>query len=226
MISILIPIYNGIEFIEESVGSVLNQTFTEWEIIIGVNGHPEDSPVYQKAKEYEKRDSKIRVIDFYTTKGKSNTLNEMVNYCKYDYVALLDVDDYWLPEKLKIQSKYLGVYDVIGTRCVYFGDIVGVVPAIPLGDISRVDFFSVNPIINSSSVIRKTLCEWKNKFDVEDYDLWLRLRRQGKKFYNCPEIMVKHRIHKTSAFNAQGNHLKVGDLLELHRKNWNTNSNM
>jgi teichuronic acid biosynthesis glycosyltransferase TuaG len=219
MISILIPIYNGIEFIEESVGSVLNQTFTEWEIIIGVNGHPQDSLVYQKAKEYEKRDNKIRVIDFYTTKGKSNTLNEMLNYCKYDYVALLDVDDYWIPEKLAIQSKYLGVYDVIGTKCVYFGDMVGVVPAIPTGDISLVDFFRGNPMINSSSVIRKTLCEWKNIFELEDYDLWLRLRKQGKKFYNCPEIMVKHRIHKTSFFNAQGNHLKVDDLLNLHRNN-------
>ena len=224
MISVLIPIYNGIEFIEESVSSVLNQTFTEWEIIIGVNGHPQDSHVYQKAKEYEKRASsdKIRVIDFYTAKGKSETLNEMLNYCKYDYVALLDVDDYWIPEKLAIQSKYLGVYDVIGTRCVYFGDIVGVVPAIPTGDITLVDFFSVNPIINSSSIIRKTLCKWKSKFDgVEDYDLWLTLRKQVKRFYNCQEIMVKHRIHEASAFNAQGNHLKVGDLLELHRRNWN-----
>ena len=224
MISILIPIYNGIEFIEESVSSVLNQTFTDWEIIIGVNGHPENSPVYQKAKEYEKRASsdKIRVIDFYTIKGKSNSLNEMLNYCKYDYVALLDVDDYWIPEKLKIQSTYLGVYDVIGTRCVYFGDMIGVVPAIPLGDISDLIFFRVNPIINSSSVIRKTLCNWKSEFDgVEDYDLWLTLRKQCKKFYNCSEIMVKHRIHNTSAFNAQGNHLKVHDLLESHIRNWN-----
>ena len=39
MISILIPIYNGIEFIDESVSSVLNQVYKDWEIIIGVNGH-------------------------------------------------------------------------------------------------------------------------------------------------------------------------------------------
>jgi len=45
MISILMPIYNGIEFIEESVSSILNQTYDQWELIIGVNGHPENSPV-------------------------------------------------------------------------------------------------------------------------------------------------------------------------------------
>lgn len=217
MISILVPIYNGIEFIEESIGSILHQTFTDWEVIIGVNGHPENSTVYQIAKEYEKKSNKIRVFDFHTIKGKSNTLNEMLKYCNYDYVALLDVDDAWLPEKLMIQSKYMGEYDVIGTQCVYFGDKDNS-PFIPLGDISDYDFFSVNPVINSSSVIRKSLCFWDGKFDgVEDYNLWLTLRTQNKKFYNCPEVLVKHRIHTSSSFNAQGNNLKVEGLLNLHR---------
>ena len=50
MISILMPIYNGIEFIDESVSSIMQQTYTEWELIIGVNGHPPNSEVFQKAK--------------------------------------------------------------------------------------------------------------------------------------------------------------------------------
>jgi glycosyltransferase involved in cell wall biosynthesis len=55
MISILIPIYNGIEFIDDSVSSVLSQTYDNWELLLGVNGHPENSDVFQKAKEYEKK---------------------------------------------------------------------------------------------------------------------------------------------------------------------------
>ena len=47
MISILIPIYNGIEYIDESVSSVLKQTYNEWELLIGINGHPPNSDVYQ-----------------------------------------------------------------------------------------------------------------------------------------------------------------------------------
>ena len=50
MISILIPIYNGVEFIEESVSSVLNQTYDQWELLIGINGHSQDSEVYKIAK--------------------------------------------------------------------------------------------------------------------------------------------------------------------------------
>ena len=56
------------------------------------------------------------------------------------------------------------------------------------------------------------------KFDgVEDYDLWLRLWKQDKKFYNVPEIKVLHRIHQESAFNAQGNNLKVKSLKNKYK---------
>jgi glycosyltransferase involved in cell wall biosynthesis len=217
MISILIPIYNGIEYIDESVSSVLKQTYNEWELLIGINGHPPNSEVYQKAKEYEAKSDKIRVIDFYPTRGKSNTLNEMIKLCNYDYIALLDVDDIWHEQKLEIQAKFLNNYDVIGSNCVWFGDRNGVVPPIPNGDISDFDFSSVNPVINSSSVTRKELCYWNSNWDgVEDYDMWLRLRNQNKKFFNLQEILVKHRIHNDSAFNAKGNGDKVPDLLRSH----------
>ena len=217
MISILIPIYNGIEFIDESVMSVINQTYTKWELLIGVNGHPESSSVFLAAKKYQDKSHKIRVFDFFNIKGKSNTLNQMIKHCNYNYVAILDVDDIWLPEKLTIQSKFLNIYDVIGTKCIYFGD-KNFVLDIPTNDISNFDFTKTNPIINSSSVIRKELCFWNNKWDsVEDYELWLRLRKMGKKFYNCEEVLVKHRIHNTSAFNSKGNENLAQDLLNSYK---------
>jgi glycosyltransferase involved in cell wall biosynthesis len=215
MISILIPIYNGVEFIEESVSSVLNQTFDKWELLIGVNGHLQDSEVYKVAKEYEKKSDKVRVFDFYNIRGKSNTLNYMISFCNYNYVAILDVDDIWHPQKLEAQSHQLEKYDVIGSNCVWFGDRPGIVPQIPTGDISDYDFSLVNPIINSSSIIRKEFCYW-NENGIEDYDLWLRLRKQNKKFFNFKEILVKHRIHNASAFNSKGNDNKVDGLLKSY----------
>ena len=215
MISILIPIYNGIEFIEESVSSVLRQNYDNWELLIGINGHPQNSDTYLIAKKYEKKNAKIRVFDFHQIKGKSNTLNEMIKHCKYDYVALLDVDDIWHDEKLTVQAQLLSHFDVIGSKCVWFGDRVGVIPDIPVEDISNFNFASVNPIINSSSIIRKELCHW-NENGIEDYDLWLRLRKQNKRFYNCKAVLVRHRIHNTSAFNSKGNDDLVPNLLKLH----------
>jgi glycosyltransferase involved in cell wall biosynthesis len=215
MISILMPIYNGIEFINDSVSSVLNQTVGDWELIIGINGHPPLSNVYLVAKQYELQNSKIRVLDLTDIKGKSNALNVMIQYCNYSYVALLDVDDIWQPKKLEMQQYYLNVYDVIGTKCVYFGDMENIVPRIPEGDLSNFDFMAFNPVINSSAIIRKELCRWVEN-GIEDYDMWLRLSKKGHKFYNLTDVLVKHRIHKQSAFNAQGNHLKVDGLKKSH----------
>tara|TARA_B100000927_G_scaffold286380_2_gene277793 strand:+ start:2356 stop:3021 length:666 start_codon:yes stop_codon:yes gene_type:complete len=214
MISILIPVYNGIEYINESVTSVLDQSYENWELIIGVNGHEANSSVYQIAKDYEDLDERIKVYDMHTIKGKSNALNEMVKYSNYNYVAILDVDDVWHEEKLEKQVAYLNDYDVVGTQCVYFGDVEEIKPEIPIGDISTIDFAEVNPVINSSSIIRKDLCYWNGEYDsVEDYDLWLRLRKQNKKFFNIDEVLVKHRIHQQSAFNSS--EVQQGRLMQI-----------
>jgi len=219
MISILIPIYNGIEFINESVQSIINQTYTDWELVIGINGHPQDSYVYKIALDYiSKMPNKIRVLDLYNIKGKSNALNEMVKYCKYNYIALLDVDDIWTDNKLSIQSKYIGKYDVVGSRFIYFGNSHGS-PNIPTGDLTNFNFMLFNPMGNSSTIIKKELCYWDSEWDcgVEDYDMWLRLKKQGKTFYNCSEILMHHRIYSQSAFNARGNSNHVPRLLDKYR---------
>ena len=216
MISILLPIYNGIEFIDECVSSIHYQSFKNWELIIGINGHSENSPIYQKATEFEEKDRRIKVYDLYTIKGKSNALNEMIKYCQYDWISLIDVDDNWLFNKLESQIPYMKIYDIIGTHCQYFGDISGQ-PAIPLGDLKNHNFFTLNPIINSSCLIKKKLAYWNKEWDgVEDYDLWLKLWKQGKQFYNVESIQTLHRIHQESAFNAQGNNLKVDNLLKKY----------
>jgi hypothetical protein len=130
----------------------------------------------------------------------------------------LDVDDIWHSKKLEIQIPFLSKYDVIGTKCVYFGDIkfTGIVPNIPESDFSDFDFTKFNPIINSSCLIRKIYCHWNPKWSgIEDYDLWLSLKYKKCRFYNCSEIAVKHRIHAQSAFNAKGNGLGVSELLNF-----------
>ena len=210
------PIYNGIEFINDSVESILNQTYTKWELIIGINGHNQNSDVYKLAKEYENKSNKIKVYDLYTIKGKSNALNEMLKLCNYNHVAILDVDDIWLPRKIEEQIPYIDNYDVVGTRCIYFGNSSHE-PIIPIGDLYNFNFLKFNPVINSSSIIKKNLCYWDSKEDgVEDYDMWLRLRMDGKRFYNCDKILVKHRIHQSSSYNAKGNHNQVGNLLKKY----------
>jgi teichuronic acid biosynthesis glycosyltransferase TuaG len=225
MISILLPIYNGIEFIEESVSSIINQNFTEWELLIGINGHQPNSEVYKIAKNYETKCvyGKISVFDFFHLNGKSNTLNTLINYCKYDWVALMDVDDIWENNKLQCQINFMNEYDVIGTRAIYFGDFLnGIIPDIPFGDITNHKFNEANPVINSSSLIKKELCFWNNENDgIEDYELWLNLYCRDKKFYNCEEITVKHRLHHNSSFNTKNFDEKINEIRIKYKKEEN-----
>lgn len=216
-ISVLIPLYNGIEFLEESLNSVILQTHKKWEVIIGINGHNEGSDIEKKAKQIVNmynmdNEHDIRVI-YYETKGKPSTLNKMIGDIKYDFVALLDVDDVWYPLKLEKQIPFLSRYDVVGTQCQYFGNMSGS-PSIPLGDITEFDFFSSNPMINSSIVIHKDNAYWNDEF-LDDYDMLFRLKNAGKTFYNLSDISCKHRVYKQSFFNSV-----PGDFAGVLRAKW------
>jgi teichuronic acid biosynthesis glycosyltransferase TuaG len=222
MISILMPLYNGIEFLNESLESVFKQTYKEWEVIIGINGHKPDSNIIditrnivsQLHQKYNYINQSNIIVKYYDTKGKPNTLNEMIKDCKYDHVAILDVDDKWATEKLEKQIVYLKDYDVVGTHCWYFGDRHDC-PYLPTGDISNYNFIQSNPIINSSSIIKKELCYWEDIYGLEDYDMWLRLRHTNKKFYNINQKLCFHRIHKTSCFNNDND-----KYVHLIREKW------
>ena len=214
-VTILMPIYNGIEFIDESVKSIMNQTWKKWELIIGINGHDLMSDVYLKAKKYE--NDQIHVVELHPIKGKSNALNEMLKLAKYDWIALLDVDDTWHKDKLLYQLPFCQAYDVIGTRARYFGEKSGC-PPIPYNDLTNYNFLRGNPIINSSCLVKKELCYWDSNHDgIEDYDMWLRLWQQKCRFYNVKSIEVLHRIHGESAFNAKGNNQMVSALREKYK---------
>lgn len=213
MISILMPIYNGIEFLEESISSIKTQTSIDWELLIGVNGHPENSEVFKIANSYSS--DKIFIREFPELKGKSVTLNKLLTFAKYDTICLLDVDDIWLPEKLAEQIPYMDKYDVIGTGCQYFGES-DAIPRLYLGEISESNFSDINTIINSSSMINRKGRDifWDSSWDgVEDYELWIRLVKNDWTFFNIGISLVKHRIHSDSFFNTRNK-----DLSETLRK--------
>lgn len=222
-IAILMPIYNGYEFFEESFSSIILQSYKNWQLFIGINGHPKCSIIYKKilkiitpfSNEYD-----IILLDFGEPGNKSSTLNKMVDILSEDikYISLLDVDDIWYPNKLEIQIPLLQMnypYQIVGTKCEYFG-LKSNIPNIPNGDFSISHNFKLsNPIINSSVIIHISLANWNEETTngLEDYELWLKLNKIGNiKFYNCSQVLVKHRIHNNSAFNLHNSQF-INELL-------------
>jgi glycosyltransferase involved in cell wall biosynthesis len=207
-VSVLIRLYNGIEFLHESLASVCQQSYDDWDLLIGVNGHgPDGNDVHKKANEIVKQNKyrdQIRVINYPTVKGGAEVMNALVADAKAQWVAFLDVDDMWLETKLLKQIHIRDLYphlDVIGTYCRYFGQMKGS-PQIPVGEITLDDFKTCNPMINSSILMRKELTNFTDRFYLDDYDLWCRLALEGRRFYNLDDVLTLHRIHGASAYNA------------------------
>lgn len=220
MITILIPLYNGIEYLPDALNSIISQTYTDWLVLIGINGHGDKSEdIVNKIKEISiAKDPRIIVIvQPPEINNKSKSLNHLNKMVTTEWVALLDADDIWLPTKLERQIEVINKTDceVIGTHCEYFGERSGS-PSLPLGLIPRGSTLNYNPIINSSVLLKTKYGRWDELLATEgyeDYDLWLKLDVSRVKMYNVPEILVKHRLYKESFFNT-----KTADTALLKQK--------
>jgi glycosyltransferase involved in cell wall biosynthesis len=212
MISILLAVYNGERYIRQSIESVLNQSFMDFELLIGFNGTTDQS----KHIVNRYRDTRIRIFDYGHDKGKAKTLNKLIKEAKYDWCGIQDDDDIWLSNKLKKQISYIDKYDVIGTLIAYINEDNHIIGSpnlsINSSEIEHLSIKGLNQIANSSAIFKKYIVEklngWNEHIDgIEDYDLWLRIMRKGYVFINLPEQLVLHRIHSASNFNTKNNNL-------------------
>src|SRR5699024_9770943 len=99
MISVITPAYNSEVYIQETIQSVLNQTYSDWEMII-VDDRSKDNTV-RLIKEMQDKDSRIRLIELEKNSGSAVARNTAIEHSKGRYIAFLDSDDGWYPEKLE-----------------------------------------------------------------------------------------------------------------------------
>ncbi len=210
LISILLPVANGAEFLFESLSSVLYQTYPHWECLVILNGQGLEGPAEAVASAFT--DSRIRILKCPTTvTNKAAALNAGVAEANpaANWIALLDVDDIWAPHKLAKQIPILSQNpQVVATHARYFGEFHGI-PKLPTGWIDPHTLADVNPIINSSALLRKDVAHWdyhpQYPDSLEDYYMWMKLAADPRGgMYVIPEVLVNHRIHRESAFNSRG----------------------
>ena len=208
-VTVLVPLYNGIEYLEECLQSVKDQIYTNWTCVVGVNGHGDtNSDVFLSAQKIIQglQDPRFLVVNLPGVKGAPAAINSLVASAKTEWVAHLDADDKWYPMKLHCQIKIVeqgSGADVIGTFCEYFGEWSGG-PSIPGGYVPNQTFVRENPMIHSSILIRKELAYYTDEFVTYDYDCWVRLAMQNKIFFNVPLAITCHRVYAQSHFNASG----------------------
>jgi glycosyltransferase involved in cell wall biosynthesis len=230
-VSILTPIHNGIEFLEECALSVCLQncsygsTSFTWEWWIGINGHGTGGEALEKALQIQKVCNKhigeniIHVVNLPHVNGKVGALNALTAKSKGEWIAVLDCDDTWERDKLIFQRMTIQTIpsiDVLGTFCKYFGEFTEA-PILPKGILTKEHIWTSNPIINSSVILRRENAYWEDRFGLDDYDMWLRLSKRGLRFFNIPYYLVNHRIYAGSAFNGKGQQ-NVEALIQYHRQ--------
>lgn len=208
MVSILLATYNGEKYIKKSIESVLSQTFSNFELLVGFNGTSDNS----KSIVENFSDDRIKIFDYESDKGKSITLNKLINETNFDLICIQDDDDIWLEEKLEKQIRYCKDFDIVGTHIYYINEMDSITgyPNLETNneDIVRLSLAGINQIANTSAIFKKKdaidLGGWNNNLDgIEDYDFWLRLMRKNKTFFNLPEKLVLHRVHNNSNFNTK-----------------------
>ncbi len=106
LISIITPTYNAERFIAQTAQSVFNQTYPHWELLIVVDSQSKDQTA-TIAAELTKKDTRVRVISNSECRGVANNRNIGIREAHGEYIAFLDADDLWHPDKLQTQLQFM-----------------------------------------------------------------------------------------------------------------------
>ncbi|MEM0577725.1 glycosyltransferase family 2 protein [Flavobacterium polysaccharolyticum] len=203
LVSIIIPTYNSADFIADTLASVQQQTYPNWEVILVDDGSTDTTVTI--AQNIAQTDHRIRIFKNLTNSGTGVTRNNALHHCQGNYIAFLDADDLWKSNKLERQLQFMqeqqqpftfSFYECIDEAgnplnrlveapknlsyrqlffCNYVGNLTGIYDA---------DFFEKIAI----SSIRKR----------QDWMLWLTILKKLKSAKPIPESLAYYRIRNNS----------------------------
>jgi glycosyltransferase involved in cell wall biosynthesis len=222
LVSIIMPAYNAEKFIGESIESVLVQTWKNWELIIVDDGSVDNTS--QIIKNYAMRDERIKYF-FQENQKQGRARNYGIKHSNGEYVAFLDSDDLWVPDKLEIQVEFFrkSGADLIFSDGYIFSDnpvqtsgSFNTLTGLYRGDEAIVLFLKQNRIPILSVLTRMKVLEEVGGFseerelqNIEDYHLWLRILLKGYSVYGMKEKLVYYRRH--------GSQVTMGDPISSEK---------
>ena len=197
-VSILMSVYNGEQFLQDSIGSILDQTFGNFEFLI-INDASTDN---SRNVILSYKDPRIRLIDNNSNLGLTKSLNKGIELSCGEYIARMDCDDISLPTRLEKQVNFMDDHENI-LICGTWGETFGLKKEIwklpTVHEEIKVHLYFNNVFIHSSVMLRKNLLnEYKLKYNPEfrytqDYELWTRCAKVGR-LANLPEVLVRYRV--------------------------------
>lgn len=190
-------VYNAEKYLQESIESILHQTFTDFELII-IDDYSSDNSL-SIIKKYQQDDKRIIVLNNHSNLGPARSRNKGLKIAKGEYLAIQDADDISFYNRLEIQYQFLEKNKYVflcATNAIFInemGEKIGESNISPYA----VEFLPrQNYFIHSSIAMRNDKIYYREKLQpVEDYDLLLRLYCQGKKLVILRDNCLKYRIN-------------------------------
>lgn len=215
LIRIIMAAYNAEKTIEKAISSVLNQTYPNFELLV-VNDCSKDGTI-ELVKDIAAKDSRVRLISNVGNSGVSYTRKHGLEEAKGSWIAILDSDDAWTPEKqIDIQKRMNA--DLLFTGSTFMdsdGQPIDWYLRAP-AKVTYRQMLKQNVLSNSSALVLKELYakHYASSGGMhEDFAIWLSILKEGKKAYGVDEPLLIYRIAESS---QSGNKVKAAKM------NWNT----
>ena len=201
-VSVLLPVYNGAKTLSETLDSILNQDFEDFEILISDDCSQDNSR--EILNEYQKKHSKIKTYFFETPKGLAASLNFLAGKAEASFLMRIDQDDICLTQRMRKQFEFLSLNEhvaVVGSFALHMGKTPEFDHLIQLpieSEKIKLILRDYNCMYHPATMIRKaallSIGGYREEFkNAEDYDLWLRLSRKYD-LYNLPEPLIRYRF--------------------------------
>ncbi len=202
LVSIITPSYKSERFIEDTIKSVLNQTYENWEMIIIDDCSPDSSNTI--IEKYMKEDNRIKLIRLEKNSGPAVARNTGIREAKGRYIAFLDADDQWLPEKLEKQINFMEEKNLAITYSSYYiideeGKEVGeyiVEPVLTYNELLKRNMIGCLTGIYDTSKLGKVYMP--DILKRQDHGLWLKILKKVGTTKGIVEPLAIYRLRKNS----------------------------
>ncbi len=206
-VSIIMPAYNSERYIEEAIHSIQSQTFDNFELIV-VDDCSSDSTC-DIVEQMAQSDKRISLLRNEKNSGTACSRNRALDSCRGDYIAFLDSDDVWHPDKLASQIERLrsesadiayssyAIIDVSGNKVK--ADYI-VPDRVGYKQLQKENFIGCSTVMLTKAIAEKY--RFISGFHHEDYVMWLQMLRDGYKAAGCREVLVSWRyVEDSRSFN-------------------------
>lgn len=212
LLSVIMPTYNHARYIGEAIDSVLNQSYKNFELII-IDNYSTDNTEEIVASYNENR---IKYSKFRNHGIIAASRNHGIKNSSGKYIAFLDSDDIWLPQKLELQIDLMESNEKIGLSYVLYSHLLedtsvkGVFPkpAQRLRGNVFTSLYRKSVIANSGTMVRTEVFKELGLLDenpklvtIEDYEMWLRIAKSRPIDYVDHEVQLLYRIRYDNSSN-------------------------